>query len=73
RESLPSQENNVEEAVEAVRIAGRNFQEGMATDLDVSSARVAMSEARTNYAQALFDYAVALAALEKAVGLSGDK
>jgi len=34
---------------------------------------VALSEARTNYTQALFDYAVALAALEKAVGLSGEK
>ncbi len=73
RESLQSQEKNVEEAVEAVRIAELNFQEGMATDLDVSSARVALSEARTNYDQALFDYALALAALEKAVGLSGDR
>jgi outer membrane protein TolC len=72
RESLQSLEKNVEEAVESVRIAELNFQEGMATDLDVSSVRVALSEARTNYTQALFDYAVALAALEKAVGLGGD-
>ncbi len=73
RESLQSLEKNVEEAVESVRIAELNFQEGLATNLDVSSVRVALSEARTNYTQALFDYAVALAALEKAVGLSGDK
>ena len=72
RESLQSLERNVEEAVESVRIAELNFKEGMATDLDVSSVRVALSEARTNYTQALFDYAVALAALEKAVGLGGD-
>jgi outer membrane protein TolC len=72
RESLQSQEKNVEEAVESVRIAELNFQEGLATNLDVSSVRVALSEARTNYTQALFDYAVALAALEKAVGQSQD-
>ena len=65
-------EKNVEEAVESVHIAELNFREGMATNLDVSSVRVALSEARTNYTQALFDYAVALAALEKAVGLGGD-
>jgi outer membrane protein len=72
RESLLSQEKNVEQAVESVRIAELNFQEGLATNLDVSSVRVALSEARTNYTQALYDYAVALAALEKAVGLAQD-
>jgi outer membrane protein TolC len=72
RESLQSQEKNVEQAVESVRIAELNFQEGLATNLDVSSVRVALSEARTNYTQALFDYAVALAALEKAVGQNQD-
>ena len=68
RESLQSLEKNVEQAMESVRIAELNFQEGLATNLDVSSVRVALSEARTNHTQALFDYAVALAALEKAVG-----
>ncbi|MCX6559464.1 MAG: TolC family protein [Candidatus Aminicenantes bacterium] len=72
RESLLSQEKNVEQALEAVRIAELNFTEGLVTNLDVSSVQVALSEARTNYTQALYDYAVAMAELEKAVGLNQD-
>lgn len=72
RESLQSQEKNVEQAREAVRIAELNFAEGLATNLDVSSAQVALSQARTNLSQALYDYAIALAQIEKAVG-GGEK
>ena len=68
KESLLSQEKNVEQAQEAVRIAELNYAEGLATNLDVSSVQVALSQARTNFSQAQFDYAVALAQLEKAVG-----
>jgi outer membrane protein TolC len=68
KESLLSQEKNVEQAQEAVRIAELNYSEGLATNLDVSSALVALSQARTNYSQALYDYALALAQLEKAIG-----
>jgi len=71
RESLVSQEKNVEEAREAVRIAELNFGEGIATSLDVSSAQVALTQALTNYTQALFDCALAAAELEKAVGSAG--
>jgi outer membrane protein TolC len=68
KESLLSQEKNVEQAQEAVRIAELNYKEGLATNLDVSSAHVALSQARTNHSQALFDCALALAQLEKAIG-----
>ena len=68
KESLLSQEKNVEEAREAVRIAELNFAEGIATTLDVSSAQVALTQAKTNYTQALYDYSLAQAELEKAVG-----
>jgi len=68
KESLFSQGKNVEQAQESVRIAELNFSEGLATTLDVSSTQVALTQAQTNYAQALFDYAVALAQLEKAIG-----
>jgi len=68
RESLFSQEKNVEEAREAVRIAELNFAEGIATSLDVSSVQVALTQALTNYTQALYDCALAAADLEKAVG-----
>jgi outer membrane protein len=73
RETLASQEKNVDQAREAVRIAEVNYREGLATNLDVSGAQVALSQARTNHAQALYDCAVALAELEKAVGGSGNE
>jgi outer membrane protein TolC len=68
REAILSQGKTVEEAKEAVRIAELNYKEGLATNLDVSSAQVALRQARTNYSVALFEYAVALAKIEKAVG-----
>lgn len=68
KESLLSQEKNVEQAEESVRIAELNFSEGLATTLDVSSTQVALSQAKTNYSQALYDYVISLAQLEKAVG-----
>jgi len=73
KESLLSQEKNVEQAQEAARIADLNYSEGLATNLDVSSAQMALTQAKTNHSQALFDYALALAQLEKAIGAGGDK
>ena len=70
RETLKSQEKNVEQAREAVRIAELNYAEGLATNLDVSTAQVALSQARTNYSQALYDCVISQAQLEKAVGRS---
>jgi outer membrane protein TolC len=70
RETLASQEKNVEQAREAVRIAELNYAEGLATNLDVSTAQVALSQARTNYSQALYDCVISQAQLEKAVGRS---
>ncbi len=69
RETLSSQEKNVEQAEESLRIAELNYSEGLATSLDVSSVQAALSQAKTNYSQALFDYVMAKAALEKATGI----
>lgn len=71
RESLLSQERNVEQAQESLRIAELNFSEGMATTLDVSSAQAALTQAKTNYSQAIYDYVISLAQLEKAMGIGG--
>ncbi|MFB0565510.1 MAG: TolC family protein [Candidatus Aminicenantaceae bacterium] len=69
RESLLSQEKNVEQAQESLRIAELNFMEGMATTLDVSSAQAALTQAKTNYSQAMYDYVMSLAQLDKALGI----
>jgi len=68
KESLLSQEKNLKQAQESVRIAEINYSEGMATSLDVSSVQMALTQAKTNYAQALFDYVISIAQLEKARG-----
>ncbi len=71
RETLLSQEKNIEQAREAVRLAELNYQEGLVTNLDVTSAQVALGQARTNYSQAVYDCVISLAELEKAVGRDG--
>ncbi|MBN1222044.1 MAG: TolC family protein [Candidatus Aminicenantes bacterium] len=68
KETLLSQEKNVEQAEEALRIANLNFAEGMITVLDVSSAQTALTQARVNYSLALHDYFIALADYERALG-----
>lgn len=70
KESLLSQEKNVEQAQESLRIAELNYAEGMITVLDVSQAQAALSQAKTIYSQALFDYVISLAQLEKARGVN---
>ncbi|MFW6131561.1 MAG: TolC family protein [Candidatus Aminicenantaceae bacterium] len=72
KESILSQEKNVEQAEESLRIAELNYSEGLATTLDVSSAQAALTQAKTNYSQALYDYMVSLAQLDKAMGVGED-
>src|SRR5580765_7687901 len=67
-EVLKSQEKVVEEGEEALRLAKARNEAGTATQLDVLSAQTALTEARTTQVQALHDYAVARARLERAVG-----
>jgi outer membrane protein len=69
KESLLSQEKNVDAAKESVRVAELNYAEGLITITDVGSAQVALSEARVNYLRAIYEYVISLAQLEKAVGL----
>jgi outer membrane protein TolC len=69
RESLLSQEKNVEQAQESLRIAELNFAEGLITILDIGQAQTALTQARVNYSQVLFDYMMALAEVDRATGV----
>lgn len=69
RESLLSQEKNVEQAEESLRIANLNYTEGMITVLDVSAAQTALNQARVNYSQAIYDFFVAVADFERSLGI----
>ena len=69
KEILLSQEKNTEQAKESLRITQLNFSEGMATTLDVISAEAAYSQAQVNYSRALYNYVVAVADLDRAMGV----
>jgi len=68
KEVLESQKKVVEQADEALRLANARAEAGTGTQLDVLSAQTALTEARSTQVQALRDYAVARARLERAAG-----
>ena len=68
REVLESQEKVQEEAEEALRLARARADAGTGTQLDVLDAETSLTQARTTRVQALHDYAVARARLERATG-----
>jgi len=68
REVLDSQLKVQEEAEEALRLARARAEAGTGTQLDVLDAQTSLTQARTTQVQALHDYSVARARLERAVG-----
>jgi outer membrane protein TolC len=68
REVLDSQKLVQEQAEEALRLAEARHQAGTGTQLDVISAQTALTQARTTQVQALHDYSVARARLQRALG-----
>ena len=68
QEVLESQKKVQEQAEEALRLATARNEAGTGTQLDVLSAQTALTEARSTQVQAMHDYAVARARLERAVG-----
>ena len=67
-EIIKSSEENVVQAKKNVEIAEEQFASGYVTSLDVMSTQLALTTAKTNYIQALHDYALAVAKLDKAIG-----
>jgi outer membrane protein TolC len=53
-----------------LRLARARAEAGSATQLDVLSSQTALTDARTTQVQALHDYAVARARLQRAMGLA---
>lgn len=69
-ELVNSSRRVVEQAEESLRLARSRFGAGAATQLDVFQAEVALTEARSNVAQALHDVNVAYAYLERSAALA---
>lgn len=65
---VKASEKVVEQAEESLRLAQARFDSGAATQLDVLDSQVALTDARTNKIQALFQFNVALARQRRAAG-----
>jgi len=67
-ERIHAQEENVSLAKKNLKIIQERYERGLVSDLDLRETQLALTQAETEYSQALFDYNVALAKLQKAVG-----
>jgi outer membrane protein len=65
---LVARRETVNQARRALHIAGVRYVNGIATQIEVSDARVAAQQSQVNEVQATRDYLVALARLERALG-----
>jgi outer membrane protein len=61
---------NVDSAKEGVRIAELNYHEGMITILELNSSYNDLTRAKVNYLQALYNYNIVIAELEKLTGVN---
>ena len=68
KKRIEGQEKSLGQAQKAVRIAQTRFSSGVGTQLELMDTQVAMTRTQTNYAQAIYDYLVARAEWENAVG-----
>ncbi|HEY1848623.1 MAG TPA: TolC family protein [Opitutaceae bacterium] len=69
-ELVTASQQTVEQAAEALRLADAKFHAGSATQLDVLTSQVALTQAKTDKLSANYNYIVAVANVRKAVGLS---
>jgi outer membrane protein len=66
--TLTARRGTVRQAQRAWELAGVRFTNGMSTQVEVSDARLQLQSAEVNEVQAMRDYLVAIAALERSVG-----
>ena len=68
-ERIPTAELGVKQAEENFEIANGRYTTGVGNPIEVTDSEVLLSNAKTAYIQALYDYRVAQASLEKAMGI----
>ena len=69
QELVTASQQTTDQAEEALRLANSRFKAGAATQLDVLTSQVALTQARTNQLQADYTHLVAVANVRKAMGL----
>ncbi len=65
---INSQKDSIIEAQEALKIANVSYEYGVGTNLDVIDAEVSLSQVQTNLYQAIYDYLMAQAYLDRTMG-----
>lgn len=68
QKSIEANKENVATAKENLITAQKRFQLGLMSDIEVRDAQLALTQAETNYTQALYEYNLAIASIEKAIG-----
>ncbi len=69
-ELVTASKQTIDQAAEALRLADAKFHAGSATQLDVLTSQVSLTQAKTDQLTANYNYLVALANVRKAIGLS---
>ena len=67
-EQVVSNKENVMQAEKAVQIAGKRYEVGKGTVLELNSSQVSLTQAQLTYNQAIYDYLVAKADLDQVLG-----
>lgn len=70
KESIEAQKENVETAKDNLKIAQERYKLGLMSNIEVRDAELTLTQAETNYYQAIADYLIALVKLEKAIGIT---
>ena len=67
-EQVVSNKENVMQAEKAVQIAGKRYEVGKGTVLELNSSQVSLTQAQLTYNQSIYDYLVSKADLEQVLG-----
>ncbi len=65
-ERILSQQKNIEKAREGLRIVELRYRHGVSPQIELLDAQVALTAARVNYFQAVYDHRLAVAKMERA-------
>ena len=67
-EQVVSNKENVMQAEKAVLIAGKRYDVGKGTVLELNSSQVSLTQTQLTYNQSIYDYLIAKADLDKVLG-----
>jgi outer membrane protein len=72
RKRIAAQEKSIGEAEKALSIAQTRYRSGVGTQLELLDTQAALTRTQTNYAQAVYDFLIAQAEWQHAVGWTQD-